>query len=86
MDRSDHSSRGPEAKLVHVEFPDLHVSKKDSVEIWRNQLKSQLFEAEYLADEDSGLVPADVSAIVHPSQKWPALIFRIPIILSQPQP
>ena len=36
---------------------------------WRDQFERQLFEAEYLADEDSVLVPADVAAIVHPSQK-----------------
>ena len=66
---SDNSSRSPEAKLFHVEFSDLHVSKEHSVELWCDQLKSQLFEAEYLANEDSCLVPADVSAIVHPSQK-----------------
>src|SRR5271154_5392662 len=66
---SDNSSRSPEAKLFHVEFSDLHVSKEHSVELWCDQLKSQLFEAEYLANEYSCLVPADVSAIVHPSQK-----------------
>jgi hypothetical protein len=35
---------------------------------WHDQFERQLFEAEYLADEDSVLVPADVAAIVHPSQ------------------
>src|SRR5271155_5613788 len=66
---SDNSSRSPEAKLFHVEFPDLHVPKEHSIELWCDQLKSQLFEAEYLANEDSCLVPANVSAIVHPSQQ-----------------
>ena len=66
---SDHSSRSPEAKLFHVKFPDLHVSKEDSVKSWYYQLKCQLFEAEYLADEDSRLMPADVSAIAHASQQ-----------------
>src|SRR5258708_4154140 len=66
---SDNSSRGPEEKLFDVEFPDLHVSKEHSVELRCDHLKSQLFEAEYLADEDSGLVPTDVSAIVHPTQQ-----------------
>jgi hypothetical protein len=61
--------RRSEAKLFRIEFSDLHVSKEDSVKPWCDQLESQLFEAEYLADEDSVFVPADVAAIVHPSQK-----------------
>jgi hypothetical protein len=32
----------------------------------RDQLESQLFEAEYFTDEDSVFVPADVAAVVHP--------------------
>ena len=47
-------------------FSDLHVSKEDSVKPRRDQLESQLFEAEYLTDEDPVLVPADVAAILHP--------------------
>src|SRR5271169_1272810 len=66
---SYHSSRNSEAKLFHIEFSDLHVSKEDSVKPWCDQLECQLFEAEYLADEDSVFVPADVATIVHPSQK-----------------
>ena len=66
---SDHSSRSSEAKLFGIEFSDLHVSKEDSVKPRCDQLDSQLFEAEYFADEDSIFVPADVAAIVHPSQK-----------------
>jgi hypothetical protein len=53
---SDHSPCSSKAKLFHIEFSDL-------------QLKSQLFEAKYLADEDSVSVPADVAAIIHPSEK-----------------
>jgi hypothetical protein len=49
----DHSSRSPEAKLFHVEFPDLHVSKENSIKFWCYQLESRLFEAEYFADEYS---------------------------------
>ena len=66
---SDHSSRSSEAKLFGIEFSDLHVSKEDSIKPRCDQLDSQLFEAEHLADEDSVLVPADVAAIVHPSQQ-----------------
>src|ERR1700757_1436515 len=66
---SDHSPCSPGAKLFRIEFSDLHVSKEDSVESWCYQLKCQLFEAEYLADEDSRLMPTDVSAIVHASQQ-----------------
>ena len=66
---SDHSSRSSEAKLFGVEFSNFHVSKEDSVRPWCHQLESQLFEAEYLADEYSRFVPTDVSAVVHPSQK-----------------
>ena len=66
---SDHSPRSSKTKLFRVEFSDLHVSKEDSIEPWCDQLKCQLFEAEYFADEDSVLVPADVAAIVHASQK-----------------
>ena len=66
---SDHSSRSSKAKLFGIEFSDLHVSKEDSVKPWCHRLESQLFEAEYLADEYSCLVPTDVSTIVHPSQK-----------------
>ena len=66
---SDRSSRSSEAKLFGIEFSYLHVSKEDSVKPRCDQLDSQLFEAEYLADEDPVFVPADVAAIVHPSQK-----------------
>src|SRR5580698_3707194 len=66
---SDHSSRSSEAKLFGVEFSNFHVSKEDSVRPRRHRLEAQLFEAEYLADEYSCLVPANVSAVVHPSQK-----------------
>ena len=66
---ADHSPCSSKTKLFHIEFSDLHVSKEDSVKPWCYQLECQLFEAEYLADEDSVFVPADVAAIVHPSQK-----------------
>ena len=66
---SDRSSRSSEAKLFGIEFSYLHVSKEDSVKPRCDQLDSQLFEAEYLADEDPVFVPADVAAIIHPSQK-----------------
>jgi hypothetical protein len=64
---SDHSPRSSKTKLFHIEFSDLHFSKEDSIEPWCDQLECQLFEAEYLADEDSVFVPADVAAIIHPS-------------------
>jgi hypothetical protein len=66
---SDHSPCSPKTKLFHIEFSDIHVSKKDSMKPWRDQFERQLLEAKYLTDEDSVLVPADVAAIVHPSQK-----------------
>jgi hypothetical protein len=66
---SDHSPCSSKTKLFHIECPDLHVSKEDSIKPWCDQLEYQLFEAEYLADEDSVFVPADVAAIVHPSQE-----------------
>src|ERR1700679_800750 len=66
---SDHPSRSPEAKLFHVKFPDLHISKEDSVKPWCHRLEAQLFEAEYLADEDPRLMPTDVSAVVDASQQ-----------------
>jgi hypothetical protein len=66
---SNDSPCSSKTKFFHIEFSDLHVSKEDSVKPWCNQLESQLFDAEYLADEDSVFVPADVAAIVHPSQK-----------------
>ena len=47
----DHSSRSSEAKLFGIEFPDLHVSKEDSVQPRCDQLDSQLFEAEDFAYE-----------------------------------
>jgi hypothetical protein len=62
---SDHSSRSSEAKLFGIEFSDFHVSREDSVEPWCDQLDSQLFEAEYFADEDPVLVPAYVSPLLH---------------------
>ena len=68
---SDHSSRSSEAKLFGIEFSDLHVSKEDSIKPRCDQLDSQLFEAEYLADEDSVLVPANVATIVDSSQLEP---------------
>ena len=66
---SDHSPRSSETKFFGIKFSDLHVSKEDSVKPWCHQLESQLFETEYLADENSCLVPTDVSAVVHPSQQ-----------------
>jgi hypothetical protein len=66
---SDHSPYSSKTKLFHIEFSDFHVSKGDSIKPWCDQLKRQLFEAEYLADEDSVFVPADVAATVHLSQK-----------------
>ena len=65
---SDNSSRSSEAKLFGIEFSYLHVSKEDSIKPRCDQLDSQLFEAEYFADEDSVLVPANVAAIVDSSQ------------------
>ena len=58
MARSDYSPRSSEAKVFRIELSDLHVSKEDSVKPWCDQLECQLFEAEYLADEDSVFVPA----------------------------
>jgi len=66
---SDDPPCSSKTKFFHIEFPDLHVSREDSAKPWHDQLESQLFEAEYLVDEDSVFVPADVAAIVHPSQK-----------------
>ena len=68
---SDYFSRSSEAKLFGIEFSDLHVSKKDPVKPRCDQFDSQLFEAEYFADEDSVLVPANVAAIVDSSQLEP---------------
>ena len=65
---SDHSSRSSETKFFGIEFADLHVSKEDSVKPRRNQLDAQLFEAEYFADENPVLVPADVTTVVDSSQ------------------
>ena len=66
---SDHSACRSKTKLVRIEFSDLHASKEDSIKPWCDQLDAQLFEAKYFADEHSVLVPADIAAIVHPSQK-----------------
>ena len=43
--------------------------KEHSVKPLCDQLESQLFEPEYFAEKDSVFVPADVAAIVYPSQK-----------------
>ena len=72
-----HPPHSSESKLFRVEFADLQVSEVDSVESWRYQLKCQLFEAEYLADEDSRLMPTDVSAIVHPPEKETLLVCEL---------
>lgn len=67
---SDYSPRRSEAELFRIEFSDLHVAKEDPVKFWCDQLESQFFKAEHLADEDSVLVPAYVAAIVHtPEEK-----------------
>ena len=66
---SEHSSHGSETKFFGTEFADLHVSKEDYVEPRCDQFDAQLFEAEYFADEDPVLVPADVAAIID-SPKW----------------
>jgi hypothetical protein len=65
----DHSPCSSKTKLFHIEFSDLHVSKGDSIKPWCGQLECQLFEAKYFADEDSVFVPADVAAIIQPSQE-----------------
>jgi hypothetical protein len=64
-----HSPRSSKTKLFHIEFSDLHVSKENSIKPRCDQFESQLIEAEYFADEDSVLVPADVAAIVDASQR-----------------
>ena len=66
---SENLSRSSEAKLFGIEFSYLHVSKENSVEPRCNQLDSQLFKAEYFADEDSILVPANISAVVDSSKE-----------------
>ena len=48
---SNHSPRGSKTKFFRIQFPDLHVSKEDLVEIWCDQLKSQLFKAKYFVNE-----------------------------------
>jgi hypothetical protein len=68
-ENSDHSPCSSETKLFHIEVPNPHVSKEDSIKPWCDQLECQLFEAEYFADEDSVFVSADVAAIIHPTQK-----------------
>ena len=68
---SDYSTRSSETKLFGIEFSYLHISKEDSIKPRCDQLDSQLFEAEYFADEDSVLVPANVPAIVDSSQLEP---------------
>jgi len=65
----DHSPCSPKTKLFRIEFSDLHVSKEDSIKPRCYQFESQLFEAEYFADEDSILVPANVPAVVDSSQE-----------------
>jgi hypothetical protein len=65
----DHSSRSSEAKIFCVELSELHVSKEDPVTAGCDQLDSRLFETEYLDDENSVLVPADVAALVDSSQQ-----------------
>ena len=65
---SGHSPCRSKTKLFRIEFSDLHVSKEDSIKPRCDQLDSQLFEAEYLADEDSVLVPTNVATIVDSSQ------------------
>jgi hypothetical protein len=47
---SDYSPCSSKTKLFDIEFTDLHVSIEDSVKPWCDQLKCQLFEAEYLPD------------------------------------
>ena len=84
MARSDYSPRSSEAKVFRIELSDLHVSKEGSVKPWCDQLECQLFEAEYLADEDSVFVPADVAAIVHPSQKETLAIRELRQLAWQP--
>ena len=66
---SDYSPCRPKTQLFCIELSDLHVSKEDSVKPWRDRIERQFFEAEYLADEDSIFVPADIAAIVHSSEK-----------------
>ena len=66
---SDHSPCSSKAKLFHIEFSDLHVSKEDPVKPLVSPTKCQLLEAEYFADEASVFVPADVAAVVHSSEK-----------------
>jgi hypothetical protein len=67
--RSSDSPWRSKTKLFHIELSDLQVPEQDPVKPGSSHLQPQLFESEYLADEDSVLVPADVAAIVHPSQK-----------------
>jgi hypothetical protein len=67
----DHAPYRSKPKLFRIELSYLHVSKEDSINPRHDQLECQLFEAEYFADEDSVLVPANVAAVVDSSQLSP---------------
>jgi hypothetical protein len=64
-----HSPCGSKAKIFHIAFSNLHVSKEDSIKSWRDQFECQHFEAEYFADEGSILAPTDVAIIFHSPEK-----------------
>lgn len=66
---SDHSPRSSKTKLVHVELSNHHLPKEDSVGLWCDQLKKQLFQSEQFANEDADFVPADVATVIYPSEE-----------------
>ena len=67
--KSDEPPGGSKTKLFCVEFSDVNLPKEDPVTPRCDQLESQFLEAKHFANKDPVLVPADVPAIVHPSQK-----------------
>jgi hypothetical protein len=61
---------GPEAQLLRIQLTNLQISKVHPLKPRGDQLESKFLEAKDLADEDSALVPTDVSGVVHsPQQK-----------------
>jgi hypothetical protein len=60
------SHRCAESHLGAVELAQFGVAEEDAMHVFIHLFEPGFFVAEYFADENPPLVPADISAVVHP--------------------
>lgn len=61
----NHFQPGPKSKIEAVKLTDFDIAVEDSVDAFFHLLKSYLLAPENLADEDTGVLPTHIAAVVH---------------------